>query len=72
MRARVCACVGMHACACVGAQALVVSPDKDLLQLVTEDGSITVYNVKKQQHVTYADAVEQFGVPPELIPQVGW
>lgn len=48
----------------------MVSPDKDLLQVATEDGSISMYNAHKQEVVTFADAVEQFGVEPPLIPLV--
>ncbi len=49
-------------------QARVVTTDKDLCQLVREDGRVVVYDLAKE--MTYdADAVrEKFGVSPDQIP----
>ena len=51
-----------------GARIRIVTTDKDLTQLVREDGRVTVYDFAKQVHFD-ADAVrEKFGVDPAQIP----
>ena len=47
---------------------VVLTPDKDMTQLVREDGRIVNYDRRKRQFID-ADAVqEKFGVPPSSIP----
>jgi DNA polymerase-1 len=49
------------------AEATIVSPDKDLTQLMTDD--IRIYDPVKKRIVTREDVIEKFGVPPELVAQ---
>ena len=50
------------------ANALIVTTDKDLTQLVREDGRVKVYDLAREE-VRDADAVRaRFGVDPEQIP----
>ena len=51
-----------------GCRVVVVSTDKDLAQLVREDGSVTMFDLAKEVSVD-ADGVRQkFGVDPAQIP----
>lgn len=51
-----------------GARVVIVSSDKDLAQLVTEDGRVTLYDLQRDTRMD-ADAVrEKFGVDPARIP----
>ncbi len=51
-----------------GARVRVISADKDLAQLVTEDGRVELYDLARDRALD-ADAVRQkFGVPPARIP----
>lgn len=51
-----------------GARVVIVSSDKDLAQLVTEDGRVTLYDLQRDLRMD-ADAVrEKFGVDPARIP----
>jgi 5'-3' exonuclease len=51
-----------------GARTRVVTADKDLSQLVTEDGRVELYDLARDRHVD-AEAVRgKFGVTPDQIP----
>lgn len=50
-----------------GLDALIVSGDKDMLQLV-RDG-VRVYDPMKDQELGLAEVVERFGVPPERVTE---
>jgi 5'-3' exonuclease len=52
-----------------GASAVVVTSDKDLAQLVREDGRVTLYDLARDQRRDAAGVREKFGVPPEQIPE---
>jgi 5'-3' exonuclease len=47
---------------------VIMTPDKDMAQLVREDGSVVMYD-RRQRKLIDADGVRaRFGVPPESIP----
>src|SRR6202163_2675365 len=48
-----------------GATATIVSSDKDLMQLVTDD--VTMYDTMKDRRIGIAEVIEKFGVPPEKV-----
>src|ERR1700731_3521880 len=52
----------------VGAAATIVSSDKDLMQLVTDN--VTMYDTMKDRRIGIAEVVEKFGVPPEKVVEV--
>jgi len=52
-----------------GLETIIVSSDKDLMQLV-HDGSISMFDPMKQRKITSAEVVEKFGVGPELVVEV--
>ena len=52
----------------VGAGALVVTADKDLAQLATEDERVCVYDLQRDRHLTAKGVFEHFGVEPGQIP----
>jgi DNA polymerase-1 len=51
-----------------GASATIVSSDKDLMQLVTDD--VTMYDTMKDRRLGIAEVIEKFGVPPEKVVEV--
>ncbi len=51
-----------------GARVRVISADKDLAQLVTEDGSVTLYDLQRDTHMDADGVREKFGVDPAQIP----
>jgi 5'-3' exonuclease len=51
-----------------GAQAVVVSADKDLCQLVREDGSAVHHDFARERTLDAKGVEERFGVPPRLVP----
>ncbi len=51
-----------------GAEVRVVTVDKDLAQLVTEDGRVTLYDNSKDVTLDVAGVREKFGVDPGQIP----
>lgn len=51
-----------------GADVVLVTADKDLSQLVREDGRITIYDLARDRKVDAAAVREQFGVSPHQIP----
>ena len=51
-----------------GGAVRVVSSDKDLSQLVTEDGRVTLYDLGKDREFDADGVREKFGVSPEQIP----
>ncbi len=51
-----------------GTQVVVVTSDKDLAQLVREDGRIVVHDLAKGVTLDAAGVREKFGVAPEQIP----
>jgi len=51
-----------------GARVRVVTADKDLAQLVTEDGSVTLYDLQRDTHMDADGVREKFGVAPAQIP----
>jgi 5'-3' exonuclease len=51
-----------------GAEAVVVSADKDLAQLVTEDGRVSLYDLQRERRLDAAGVRARFGVAPGQIP----
>ena len=51
-----------------GAIATIVSSDKDLMQLVTDQ--VTMYDTMKDRRIGIAEVIEKFGVPPEKVVEV--
>lgn len=51
-----------------GATAIIVSSDKDLMQLVTD--KVTMYDTMKDRRIGIAEVIEKFGVPPEKVVEV--
>ncbi len=51
-----------------GHQVVVVSSDKDLMQLMQE--GIALFDPMKDKDMSDADVIEKFGVPPNLVTQV--
>ncbi len=54
--------------AAAGGKVVVVTGDKDLMQIVTEQ--ITLLDTMKGKASAIADVVERFGVPPELVADI--
>ena len=59
-----------------GWQVIIVSPDKDLMQLITKDGAVTILSIttvmgkRIEKWVTYDDVLERFNVEPEQVADV--
>lgn len=59
-----------------GCQVVIASPDKDLWQLIHEDGSVVLVcdsasaKQKTMKWIMYADVLERFRVPPEKVADV--
>jgi DNA polymerase I len=51
-----------------GATATIVSSDKDLMQLVTDD--VIMFDTMKDKKIGRAEVMEKFGVPPEKVIEV--
>ena len=51
-----------------GARVRIVTADKDLAQLVTEDGRVTLYDLQRDTHMDADGVREKFGVDPAQIP----
>lgn len=51
-----------------GATATIVSSDKDLMQLVTDQ--VTMYDTMKDRRLGIAEVIEKFGVPPNKVVEV--
>ncbi len=51
-----------------GARVRVITSDKDLAQLVTEDGRVTLYDLQRETHMDADGVREKFGVDPAQIP----
>ena len=51
-----------------GTECLIVSSDKDLMQLVRP--GVTMLDPMKQRHISDAEVVEKFGVPPNRVVDV--
>ncbi len=51
-----------------GASAVVVSTDKDLAQLVTEDGRVVLFDLQRERWLDAKGVRERFGVEPGQIP----
>ncbi|MGM4991474.1 DNA polymerase I [Tardiphaga sp. 841_E9_N1_2] len=51
-----------------GATATIVSSDKDLMQLVTEQ--VMMYDTMKDRRLGIAEVIEKFGVPPNKVVEV--
>src|ERR1700751_4326218 len=51
-----------------GATATIVSSDKDLMQLVTDQ--VTMFDTMKDRRIGIPEVVEKFGVPPEKVVEV--
>ncbi len=51
-----------------GATATIVSSDKDLMQLVTDN--VKMYDTMKDRRIGIAEVIEKFGVPPEKVVEV--
>src|ERR1700681_2585314 len=52
----------------VGARATIVSSDKDLMQLVTDD--VVMYDTMKDRRIGPAEVMEKFGVGPDKVIEV--
>src|SRR6201985_3817593 len=51
-----------------GATTTIVSPDKDLMQLVTE--KVVMYDTMKDRRIGIPEVIEKFGVPPAKVVEV--
>jgi DNA polymerase I len=51
-----------------GATTTIVSSDKDLMQLVTDQ--VTMYDTMKDKRIGIAEVIEKFGVPPAKVVEV--
>jgi len=51
-----------------GATATIVSSDKDLMQLVTDN--VTMYDTMKDRRIGISEVIEKFGVPPAKVVEV--
>src|SRR6187399_614757 len=51
-----------------GATTVIVSSDKDLMQLVTKN--IVMYDTMKDRRIGIPEVIEKFGVPPEKVVEV--
>ncbi len=51
-----------------GAEVLVVSTDKDLCQLVSEDGAVAMHDLRREERVDADGVRARFGVSPASIP----
>ncbi|HLI98610.1 MAG TPA: DNA polymerase I [Bradyrhizobium sp.] len=51
-----------------GATTTIVSSDKDLMQLVTDQ--VTMFDTMKDRRIGIAEVIEKFGVPPEKVVEV--
>ena len=51
-----------------GARVRIVSADKDLMQLITEDGRVTLYDLQRKKHYDADGVRAKFGVAPAQIP----
>ena len=51
-----------------GAKTSIVSSDKDLMQLVSDN--VTMYDTMKDKTIGRAEVIEKFGVPPEKVIEV--
>src|SRR6516164_6298520 len=51
-----------------GATATIVSSDKDLMQLVTDE--VTMFDTMKDRRIGIPEVIEKFGVPPEKVIEV--
>lgn len=52
----------------LGSEAIIVSSDKDLMQLVTD--KISMLDPMKNKHISYEEVFEKFGVTPERVIDV--
>lgn len=55
-------------CAAAGVEVVIVSSDKDLMQLVTN--GVSMWDPIKNKPIHHDDVVEKFGVPPEKVVDV--
>jgi len=51
-----------------GGTCVIISSDKDLMQLVND--RITLFDTMKNKRIARADVIEKFGVPPEKVVEV--
>ena len=51
-----------------GGQCVIISSDKDLMQLVND--RITLFDTMKNKRIARAEVIEKFGVPPEKVVDV--
>ncbi|MBV8926996.1 MAG: DNA polymerase I, partial [Bradyrhizobium sp.] len=51
-----------------GASTTIVSSDKDLMQLVTDN--VVMYDTMKDRRIGIPEVIEKFGVPPEKVVEV--
>jgi DNA polymerase-1 len=51
-----------------GGTCVIISSDKDLMQLVTD--RVTMFDTMKNKHIARAEVIEKFGVPPEKVIEV--
>ena len=53
-----------------GLRVVIVSSDKDLMQLIEDDGSVVMLDTLKDKVFGSAEVVEKFGVPPTKVLEV--
>lgn len=58
-----------HAARAVGEEVIIVSSDKDLMQLVV-DGAVSMFDPMKNRKIEAAQVVEKFGVGPDKVVEV--
>ncbi len=51
-----------------GGECVIISSDKDLMQLVTD--RVTLFDTMKNKRIARAEVIEKFGVPPEKVIEV--
>jgi DNA polymerase-1 len=51
-----------------GGECVIISSDKDLMQLVND--KITLFDTMKNKRIARAEVIEKFGVPPEKVVEV--
>ncbi|HBK91746.1 MAG TPA: DNA polymerase I [Parvularcula sp.] len=51
-----------------GGECVIISSDKDLMQLVSE--RVTMFDTMKNKRIARAEVIEKFGVPPEKVVEV--
>ena len=53
-----------------GWKVTIVSSDKDLMQLIEEDGSVDMLDTMNDRRIGREEVIDKFGVPPEMVGDV--